>query len=416
MGRIRCFLVAFLTAGLLGLALLVGPGLAAAQYGTTFSGQVVDTNSQPVAGATIDVGSVGSVNTDSNGNFSLNVPAGSYTVALTRGVGGNVYYADFGVDLSSSLTGQVLTVPVPVTLTVQVTDPNGNPVPSAAVQAYGSCNTASFDIMPGVSTIFRSDGFSWGGTADSNGQFSQDTLPCATATGQLTAYPSQSSGLVQASVNFPTYTTNDSLTIVVYSVEGVVTSSSHAPIANATITLTSSPGSARAQVKGSGSATATTYTTVTNSSGFFGMQVPAGSYKLTIKAKTNGKSEPTNYSVTVNSVTINGTNLGTMAIPSVTAKIKIYGPSKVPVTGATVAEACTRIATLSLSSTLTGQGTTCDHVKTSARGVGSMISLPTPSATITITPPATSGLCPVSFPLNLSANTSKVKTLSSGCS
>jgi len=270
--------------------------------------------------------------------------------------------------------------------------------------------------MPGVTSTltFQNSVFVWGGAAtDSNGDSTVVTEPCDSASGQMTVVPPVSTGLASTTVNFPSYDTNYTLPVVVYSVQGVVTSSGGAAIGSATVALT--PMLTAHFRAAAGSATTTTYTTVTNASGFFGMKVPAGSYKLVIKSKTDGKTQPRNYSVTVKSVEINGTNLRTMAVPFVSAKVKLLGPSNTPVAGAVVTEACASSASLALSSTLTGYGTTCDHLKTSVLGLASLISLPAPSAAVTITPPSTSGLCAKTFSLNLSLSIKTTKKLTSGC-
>jgi hypothetical protein len=425
--RFRLFLNACSIGVLLLSCIVCQPDVAVAQSGVTFSGQVVDTNGNPVPNLTLDLGNQ-SVDTDSNGNFAVTVPAGMTTVLYALDVGGtpghpgNEFQGTFQVDLSSSLTNQVLTIPAAVNLTIQVTDPNGNPVPGAQIyppQDGGwSCVTSPFDILPGVTTQLANNYgtvMAWnGGLTDSNGDSTMATEPCHSAADQITVAPPASSGLASTTVNYPTYDTNYLFSVVVYSVEGVLTSGSGAAIGSATVTLTSSARTAGRHATGASAAT-TTYTTVTNSSGFFGMKVPAGSYKLVMKSKTNGKTQPTNYSVTVKSVKVNGTNLGIIAIPFITAKIKVLSPSHTPVAGAILTEVCTSSETLALSSVLTGQGTTCDHSKTGAKGSASLISLPTSSATITATPPSTSGLCSATFSLNLSANTATTETLTSGC-
>ena len=98
---------------------------------------MVDTNGAPVAGVTLELDNQ-SISTDSNGDFAVTVPSGMTTVSYYREVGqtseaGNAFGGSFEVDLSSRLTNQVLTIPATVNLTIQVTDPGGNPVAGAQI-------------------------------------------------------------------------------------------------------------------------------------------------------------------------------------------------------------------------------------------------------------------------------------------
>jgi hypothetical protein len=168
------------------------PALAAAS--TQFSGTLVDSNGVPVSNAEISLsGSSGSVNTTtaSDGSFSVFAAAGEYSLGIgvpgapdTDATGSEDFNAS--LDLSSDLTGQTLTIPALVPLTVQVTDSNGDAVPDASVGAQvTTCSLASFQLLSGVAATGEGEGYEltpvngYPQTTDSNGEVDFLVPQCA---------------------------------------------------------------------------------------------------------------------------------------------------------------------------------------------------------------------------------------------
>jgi len=153
---------------------------AEADGNSTFSGVLTDQNSNPIAGAFVELanGSNGGGNTtvltDSAGHFSLTVTPGLYnlwvggdSVVGNMTLGGN--YTTDTVDLSNGDINQNLQLNV-AAIHVTVEDANGIPLSGVTVRSKGDGYTAYF---PGYNTEIQENSI---GTTDANGEISLTTL------------------------------------------------------------------------------------------------------------------------------------------------------------------------------------------------------------------------------------------------
>jgi hypothetical protein len=159
----------------------------------TYSGTLYGDNGNPISGLQVEVdGSAGSgsATTNSNGQFSMTVPAGIYTnlsfyaarsnsdgatadgyqLASGTGIGSD---NDTNIDLSSSNVSQNFTLHFS-TVTVTVNDSSGNPEPGATVSANSENGTQTGSTTVdsgGTTSSFSIGNASAGGSTDANGQF-----------------------------------------------------------------------------------------------------------------------------------------------------------------------------------------------------------------------------------------------------
>ncbi len=115
---------------------------------STLSGQVTDgSSSQPISNATVDVldpstsNVVGTDGTDTNGNYAITVPAGTYNVRVTPAASSGYEISNISdVDLSSNRVLDFILVPVsnPVRYTFSgiLRDQRGNPISDVHVDVY----------------------------------------------------------------------------------------------------------------------------------------------------------------------------------------------------------------------------------------------------------------------------------------
>ena len=228
----------------------------------TFSGNVVTAaTGAPVGGATVTVdGTLNSTVTDANGNFSLNQPAGNFTLTVVK--------LGFLPETTTAFTlgagaavgvGTVKLSVAPSTITGTVVSSLGGNVAGATVALSGTTATASTDSL---------------------GKFSI-TLPAGTFTATLTAGGYQSSTTAQFTTQpgqtYPLGTIT--LTAIPATVTGTVASSTGGAVAGATVTAIGGPAGASHTGR---FVTLATNSTTTDASGNFTLSLAAGTYSFTI--------------------------------------------------------------------------------------------------------------------------------------
>jgi uncharacterized protein YaiE (UPF0345 family) len=259
------------------LFLLGGAGTAYADSIHTFSGTVTNANGSPISPGNLNItsspytGGFGSAVLGSDGHFSISVPAGIYSLYLSKsGHQGYQLTQSLGtIDLTASDLVENLTVNT-TTLHVLVKDSYENPVSGSMVETYnGHGTTTLYPGDPGenVSGVFDTVYTDGGGNAyptsisgavyDNNGGSS---YVCATIAGSR--YCAQNP-----------VTTGDNSTVIIqqpptHTFSGIVTNLNGSPISPGNLNITSSP-----YTGGFGSA-------VLGSDGHFSISVPAGIYSL----------------------------------------------------------------------------------------------------------------------------------------
>ncbi len=229
----------------------------------TFSGTVVTAaTGAPVAGATVSIaGTLNSSTTDASGNFSLNQPAGNFTLTVLKI--GFLPETTTAFTLTAGASVPVGTIKLsvaPSTITGTVVSSLGGNVAGATVAFSGTSATAS---------------------TDSAGTFSI-TLPAGTFAASITAggYTSQTT---------PSFTTQPGLTYslgtitlaaIPATVNGTVTSSTGGAVAGATVTASGGPTGAshNGRIKTLANGTSTT----TDASGNWTLSLAGGAYTFTI--------------------------------------------------------------------------------------------------------------------------------------
>lgn len=109
----------------------VYPGVLELQTGTV-SGTVLDASGAPAVGARVTAidgegAPLSQAFTDNSGNYSMDVPAGDYTISARIW---NLAAAPANATVTSGQVSDVpLALPEPTTVTVNITDPSGTPVP-----------------------------------------------------------------------------------------------------------------------------------------------------------------------------------------------------------------------------------------------------------------------------------------------
>ena len=226
----------------------------------TFSGNVVTAaTGAPVAGAVVTIdGTLNSTTTDASGNFSLNQPAGNYTLTVVKL--GFLPETTTAFTLASGASVAVGTVKLsvaPSTITGTVVSSLGGNVAGATVALSGTSATTSTDAL---------------------GRFSI-TQPAGTFTATITAggYEAQTtpSFTTQSGQTYPLGTIT--LTAIPATVSGTVTSSTGGAVAGATVTAIGGPTGASHRF-----ATQSTNSTTTDAGGNFTLSLAAGTYSFTI--------------------------------------------------------------------------------------------------------------------------------------
>jgi len=278
----------------------------------TFSGNVVTAaTGAPVAGAVVTVdGTLNSTTTDAGGNFSLNQPAGNYTLTVVKL--GFLPETTTAFTLASGASVAVGTVKLsvaPSTITGTVVSSLGGNVAGATVALSGTSATASTDAL---------------------GRFSI-TQPAGTFTATITAGGYQSATTAQFTTQpgqtYPLGTIT--LTAIPATVTGTVTSSTGGAVAGATVTAIGGPTGQRNRL-----AAQSTNSTTTDASGNWTLSLAAGTYSFTI-AKS-GFGTTTTADVTLGAGTTFST--GTIVIDplgTITGTV-VSQTTNTPVAGATV--------------------------------------------------------------------------------
>ena len=229
----------------------------------TFSGNVVTAaTGAPVAGAVVTVdGTLNSTVTDAAGNFSLNQPAGNFTMTVVKS--GFLPETTTAFTLAPGANIAVGTVKLsvaPSTIAGTVVSSLGGNVAGATVSLSGTSATAS---------------------TDSSGKFSI-TLPAGTFTATISAggYTSQTTASFTTQSG-QTYSLGTiTLAAIPATVTGTVTSSTGGAVAGATVTAIGGPSGA--SNGGRFAAQAVNNTTTTDASGNFTLSLGAGTYTISI--------------------------------------------------------------------------------------------------------------------------------------
>jgi len=270
------------------LGLLAGVQAASATTVVTFQGVLQTSNGDPIASAAITLytGTYGgtpsySVSTSATGAFSLAIPIGAYSLAvtgdgLTQGIGPG--WSFYGIPLTISAdTTQNLTIPVAV-ITANVVDSLGNPVPGASISGnYNPDSVNKEALWPGgpissgnVAPNFVGDV----GVTDSTGSVTFEALPTSSDNLNLTATPPAADTTLGKAALTTSVTANTTLSFVlppVVTFKGVLQTSNGDPIAKAAITLyTGTYGGTPS------------YSVSTSATGAFSLAIPIGAYSLAV--------------------------------------------------------------------------------------------------------------------------------------
>jgi thiamine phosphate synthase YjbQ (UPF0047 family) len=253
----------------------------------TYSGTLYGDNGNPISGLQVEVdGSAGSgsATTNSNGQFSMTVPAGIYTnlsfyaarsnsdgatadgyqLASGTGIGSD---NDTNIDLSSSNVSQNFTLHFS-TVTVTVNDSSGNPEPGATVSANSENGTQTGSTTVdsgGTTSSFSIGNASAGGSTDANGQFTF-LVPQGASFTANTIDAGFADGTIARNSNTLTASNDTSIVfqeVPTYTYSGIINDDNGNPISGLQVEVDGSAGS--------GSAT-------TNSNGQFNMTITAGVY------------------------------------------------------------------------------------------------------------------------------------------
>ncbi len=123
----------------------------------TVSGQLTDTNNAPVPGARVSAISpqgraINQVKTDAQGNYSMVLPVGEYTLEARRAGEPTLTPQNTEITKDSSVTVDLKLIPA-ATVTVTVQDPLGNPTPGRiTVWCEGSCPSMPTSQLQDVTT------------------------------------------------------------------------------------------------------------------------------------------------------------------------------------------------------------------------------------------------------------------------
>jgi len=177
-------------ASLIPVSFAVHPASASGNGTVAVTGRILDSSGMPMADWSIQVTSSdntvsSSLQTDSQGNFSGNVPSGADSVSIT---GAPLVYHNglqnfagtpqsFTWDPSSSSDVLNMTVPALQTYTLNASD-GGSPVAGAVAQECSSwVYSTPFDIIPGVSETLQESIGGMGDPSDSSGNISLTAFP-----------------------------------------------------------------------------------------------------------------------------------------------------------------------------------------------------------------------------------------------
>ena len=305
---------------------------SAAQGASQFSGTVVDSTGNPVAGAYVGLTEQGDtannyqVQTGADGSFSEIVNSGTYSAyVLETGVADQL--VEGTVDLSGSITGATVTMPaVSIPVTVSVTDTLGDPIAGASVAiaqpngVVATCTDTAWDASPVFSdSEFLEEQGNSSATTDSTGTASFGLAPCPGLSFKMEALAGGYASSLSAT-STPTGPTTIPIVLTPNTVtfSGIVQTPAGTPLADTKVSL-SYPGSV---------------STYTNANGAFSLPpVPSGTYQLTVAGYTADNAE---YQLNAN-VVLNGSQVGTtVTVPINPLTVSVSDTSGNPVPGATV--------------------------------------------------------------------------------
>ncbi len=210
--------------------------------------------------------------TDASGNYTLKVPAGTYTVTcMFPGVGEG---APFTADVTSGndSTGTNCTLAAPITITVNITDGSNNPIQNAFVDvrdSNGRGNGTSQSVISGVNAVYTIN------------------VPPGTYTVRA-GHPAYGPVGTTASVSATGAITYTATAGQMFAVSGTVSDGSSAAVNGAWVTLIGAPTGKTNLINMGGQ---------TTSSGTYSISVPAGTYRL--RADKPGYKSPAETTFTV---------------------------------------------------------------------------------------------------------------------
>jgi RHS repeat-associated protein len=240
----------------------------------TIIGTVVDASGQPVAGVTVRItGTANATATDGAGNFNLTAPAGLYTLTVSKLGFLPLTTTPFTLAAGGSFAAGILHLaPAPGTITGTVVDgQSGAPLPGATVS-----------LAENVDMAF----------ADSSGNFTlSQPAGTYTVTVAQAGYASQTLPPFGLAAGLPHLLGTITLIANPATLSGHVASSAGgAPIAGATVTATTAVAG-RSAAQGGATADpaasarpAGTFTGTTDAGGNFTLQLPRGTYSVTVTA------------------------------------------------------------------------------------------------------------------------------------
>jgi len=348
----------------------------------SFSGVLSDHSGTPAAGQAIYLCLYGcfsycpySTTTGGDGSFSFSgLPPGGYNLDIAGG-GGSLpqsFSVCGGIDLTTSVIGQNLTLPPTAELTVTVNDPVPQPVPNAAVYVYPGA--VSFDLYAGGgATVYSSAS----GTTDMNGEVELTMFDADSVTAY--AYPPSGSGLYSGS-NSTTMSGDTSLEIDLTAIppppppvsfSGVLQDASGTPLANQIVCL-SYPYYCY-------------YSSTTGADGSFSITgIPPGTYALYVQG--GGGSLPDSFYLYGPNISLTTDVTQNLTLPIITVTVTVIGPSGTGIQNATISASGGVTSDLFTGGTFSGSlGVTRT---TDANGVAHLPLLNSSSVSLTATPPS----------------------------
>jgi hypothetical protein len=238
---------------------------------------------------------VNMTSTDSSGNYSLKVPAGTYTVSCSfPGVGESTPLTGVAVTSNTTTSGQDCSLSAPITITVNLTD-GTNPISNAFVDVRdvnGRGNGTSVSTASSTDAVYNV------------------VVPPGTYTVRAMhpAYGQIGETLSVNSTRSITYTASAGQT---YAVTGTVKVGSTG-LAGAWVSLTGVPTGQTNTINVGGQ---------TSSSGTFSINVPAGSYR--VRANKPGYKSPAETTVDVSGAASVGTITLTTASRTITGTVTL---------------------------------------------------------------------------------------------
>jgi hypothetical protein len=363
-----------------------------------FSGTVVDADAQPVAGVGLVLvpssgeGARASTSSGSDGTFSLVVTPGAYDLSVGypydpigpfrfRGTGNFTTT----VDLSTSVTDRLITIPRLTRISVEVRDAQGNVVPDAYVGftpsrmwtiAATTCSQVFGDLG---TTASGNEGCEFSGSTGADGRVGRPIFPGSTEGVRIDVSSPPGSGLANAATQWSGTAVEGEETVVtveVFTLGGALLDPAGEPLPEQLVELTTGDETVAADT--------------TDAAGQFALTVPPGTYDVTLSGQFG---DPTTYEVTAPGIDLSNGREVDLRLPYMTLPVLVTGPSGAPVPGAALTMLSTPASFPFLDST--ASGTQSAEEQTDALGRGELSLLPTPgTVTITVTPPAASGLVP----------------------